>query len=135
MNKDFLRRLRIYFIGVLLGLVVVTVLFFRDDSRDLDIWTPEQRILEDIRNDKVLQQSDRMKCFQECLELSDEEMTNLWTDSKTKSLNPGGNPYKYLISLADAESHLEAEVHWDKKTRTLIYIRDKRHPADCHCDE
>jgi len=135
MNRDLLRRLRIYFTGFGLGLIVVFIMFFRDDDRDLDIWMPEQRILEDIRLDTAFLSSPKMKCFQQCLALSDEQLTTLWTESKTKSLNPGGNPYRYLISLVDEETHLEAEIEWDKKIRTLLFIRNKRQPADCSCDD
>lgn len=128
-----LRRLRIYFTGFGIGLIIVVIFFMRDDTRDLDIWTPEQRILEDIRADSVLLAGPRMKCFQTCLDMSDEELLTLWTDSKTKSLNPGGDPYLYLISLTTDDHHYEAEIEWDKETRQLHYIRDLKNPQDCAC--
>lgn len=129
-----LRRLRIYFTGFGIGLIIVVIFFMRDDSRDLDIWTPEQRILEDIRKDSLFLAHARLDCFQQCLGMSDEQLTALWTDSKTRSLNPGGEPYIYLISLTTDEHHYEAEMTWDKKKRTLRYIRDLKNPKDCNCD-
>ncbi len=129
-----LRRLRVYFTGFGLGLLAVYVIF-TGDERDLDIWTPEQRILEDIRNDSVFLESERMACYVECIGLSDETVTALWKDSETKSLNPGGSPYKYLILLEQEDRTIEAEIEWDKRTRTLKYIRDPKNPIECPCDD
>lgn len=130
-----LRRLRIYFTGFGIGLVLVYFMFLRDDSRDLDIWTPSQRILEDIRNDTAFRSSALLACYQSCLVLNDQELMALWTDSKVKSLNPGGNPYRYLISLQDNNRHLEAEIELMGKKRRLLYLRDQQNPKDCPCNE
>ena len=129
-----LRRLRVYFTGFGLGLLAVYVIF-SGDERDLDIWTPEQRILEDIRNDSAFLVSERMECFVKCIGLSDETVTALWTDSETKSLKPGGSPYQYLILLEQDDRTIEAEIEWDKEVRTLKYIRDPKNPVECPCDD
>ena len=105
-----LRRLRIYFTGFALGLIMVYVMFGNDDSRDLDIWTPSQRILEEIRNDSVLLESEEMICYQECLELSDSLLLSIWTDAEVESLNPGGKPYQYAITLETDEVAYRAIV-------------------------
>ena len=55
-----LRRVRVYLTGFAIGLVLVYFMFGRDDSRDLDIWTPEQRILEDIRLDSIFMNSEKL---------------------------------------------------------------------------
>ena len=106
-----LRRLRVYFTGFGIGLIVVYVLFKNGEDRDLDIWTPEQRILEDIRNDDTFQKSEKLACYVSCLRLPDTLMTQLWIDSKTKSLNPGGNPYKYLISLKTDKLYIHISLY------------------------
>ncbi|NQV53634.1 MAG: hypothetical protein HQ500_10650 [Flavobacteriales bacterium] len=128
-----LRRLRIYFTGFGIGLVMVYFMFMRDDSRDLDIWTPSQRVLEDIRNDSVFQSTPRLACFQACNDLSDEVLMQLWTDADVKSLNPGGDPYRYSITLETDDLHLEAELE-RRKRFSLLFIKDLENPTDCDCD-
>ena len=128
-----LRRLRIYFTGFGIGLIVVYIMFGRDDSRDLDIWTPSQRVLEDLRNDSILQQSERMACFQACHGMSDSLLLSLWTDAEVKSLNPGGDPYRYLISLRTANDHFEAEVERTESSTTLLFIKNNQNPQPCAC--
>lgn len=131
-----LRRLRIYFTGFALGLIMVYFFFGNDDSRDLDIWMPDQRILEDIRNDSILQSSARMHCFQECVGLNDSTLLSLWTDSKSKSTNPGGNPYRYLITLKTETDHFQAEVErYEDKSQRLVFIRNLQNPTNCICEQ
>lgn len=128
-----LRRLRIYFTGFGIGLVMVYFMFMRDDSRDLDIWTPSQRVLEDIRNDSAFQATPRLACFQDCNAITEEQLLALWTDSEVKSLNPGGDPYRYLVELENETVHLSAELE-RRKRFSLLYIKDINHPNHCDCD-
>ena len=131
-----LRRLRIYFTGFGLGLIAVYLIFSKSDDRDLDIWTPSQRILEDIRNDAVFQESKALDCYKNCLKLSDGYMKEFWIEGKTTSLNPGGDPYHYLISMVNDDKYIEVEIEWKKGySRTLITMRDLRNPIDCNCDQ
>lgn len=128
-----LRRLRIYFTGFGIGLVLVYVIFGRDDNRDLDIWTPSQRVLEDIRNDTSFQSSNELACFVDCLGLDSNAVRSLWKDSEVKSLNPGGNPYRYLIRLKTDSRILEAEIVKDEDRMELKFIRDNQNPVSCAC--
>jgi hypothetical protein len=128
-----LRRLRIYFTGFGIGLVLVYVIFGRDDSRDLDIWTPSQRVLEEIRNDTSFQSSERLACYANCLHLDTSRLAALWKDSEVKSLNPGGNPYIYLITLKSDSSLIEAEITRDNRGMELKFIRDNQNPVSCAC--
>jgi len=130
-----LRRLRIYFTGFALGLIMVYVMFGNDDSRDLDIWTPSQRILEEIRNDSVLLESEEMICYQECLELSDSLLLSIWTDAEVESLNPGGKPYQYAITLETDDVAYRAIVERNEaEEQRLIKIEDKKTTTYCDCD-
>lgn len=128
-----LRRLRIYFTGFGIGLIIVYVMFMRDDSRDLDIWTPSQRILEEVRDDSIFQSSDRLKCFRSCLSLDEETMTSLWKDADVKSLNPGGDPYRYSIVLKTDDIHIETELE-KHDHYSLKYIKNHITPQACACD-
>jgi hypothetical protein len=129
-----IRRLRIYFTGFAIGILIVIVMFWRDDSRDLDIWMPDQRVLEDIRNDSLFLAKDRLHCFRNCAQISEETLSKMWVDGKWRCLNPGGDPYRYLISYVIDDQHIEAEIEWDKISRKLIYLRDKANPKTCECD-
>jgi hypothetical protein len=130
-----LRRLRIYFTGFAIGLIMVYIMFGNDDSRDLDIWTPSQRILEEIRNDSILNESQTLRCYQMCLGLSDSLLLSIWTDAEVKSLNPGGNPYRYTIFLEKDEHSFSAIIERNEaEEQTLISIEDNKNPTACDCD-
>lgn len=101
-----LRRLRIYFTGFGIGLVMVYIFFGKDDSRDLDIWTPSQRILEEVRADSSLLNGSVWNCVLTCLSLDSAQAIALITDAQVESLNPGGNPYRYKISLKENNLHV-----------------------------
>ncbi|MBT3648804.1 MAG: hypothetical protein HN542_11245 [Flavobacteriales bacterium] len=128
-----LRRLRVYFTGFAIGLIMVYFFFGRDDSRDLDIWTPSQRILEDIRNDSVFHESERLICYTDCLDISEDDLISIWKDSEVTSLNPGGDPYRYQIDLVTANRSYEAIVERIDKKHSLVGISDKQNPQSCEC--
>lgn len=128
-----LRRFRIYFTGFALGLIMVYFFFGRDDSRDLDIWTPSQRILEDIRLDSAFHESERLICYTTCLGIAEEDLVELWKESEVTSLNPGGDPYRYQIELSTDGHSYEAIVERIEKKHTLVGISDKKNPTDCEC--
>ena len=128
-----LRRLRIYFTGFGIGLIIVYIMFGRDDSRDLDIWTPSQRVLEAIREDSTFLRSEALSCYQDCLGMTDSTLLSLWTDSEVKSLNPGGNPYRYLISLRTDNDHFEAIVELNDERHTLSLMKNNQKPTSCAC--
>ena len=130
-----LRRLRIYFTGFGIGLIAVYVMFRNSEDRNLDIWTPEQRILEDIRNDSLFQKSPRLVCYINCQSLSEKELQVLWSESDVKSMNPGGNPYVYRISCTAFDRELELEIEWKKgEKRKLTYFIDRKSEQDCKCE-
>ncbi|MEX2597577.1 MAG: hypothetical protein WEC59_11665 [Salibacteraceae bacterium] len=128
-----IRRFRIYLTGFAIGLVMVYFIFGRDDSRDLDMWTPSQRILENIRLDSAFQRSGQLGCFQSCLNLGDSTVLSLWTDAEVKTLTPGGDPYRYLITLRTETRHIEAEVERQGDDQRLVYIKDNQNPVVCEC--
>ncbi len=128
-----LRRLRIYFIGFGLGLIMVYVLFLRHGDRDLDFWTPDQRVLEAIRMDSVFHISQPLICFTDCLELDSTEVAEFWTLAKVKSLNPGGSPYRYLVSLDKDGHHLEATIEQEGGKHRLLALKSYSNPKTCDC--
>jgi hypothetical protein len=135
-SRIMIRRFRIYFTGFGIGLIMVYVIFSKNKERKYNIWTPEQRILEDIRNDEAFQSSERLACFVACLNLSEKDLEILWTEASTESLNPGGNPYIYLIELERESTVLQAEIELTKdEIRTLKYLKYAQKDAPCTCDD
>lgn len=65
----FWHRLKIYLIGVGLGLLIVYVVF---GDRELNTWTPQKRILTAIDSSEV-SFSDRAVCMMQCLNLQENE--------------------------------------------------------------
>ena len=118
-----------------MGLVMVYILFWRHGDRDLDFWTPSQRILENIRTDSAFLASERLLCFTKCLELDSASMQGLWKESRVKTLTPGGAPYKYLISLQTEKEHLEATVIYSNYQHRLLSLKSYTHPRTCDCDQ
>ena len=62
------RRLRIYGFGVGLGLIMAWALFLRGrNTKNYTAWTPNNRILEEIRLDSTLETTDFFWCEMHCL--------------------------------------------------------------------
>lgn len=133
MNSALWRRLRLYFTGFALGLVAVVVLFWRTDDRDLDKWTPEQRILEAIREDSAFQSSPALQCYAKCLGLSQSQLDDLWKNAQVKSLNPGGNPYRYQLATALPDSVVA--VVEQREIHRLLSMQRAGKGQSCACHE
>lgn len=74
----FARRLRIYLLGVGLGLLVVYI-FFKD--RDLSGWTPQGRVLTAIDSSAVTL-SERALCQLQCLEVEAANWRSIYREAK-----------------------------------------------------
>ena len=96
------RRIRIYFLGVLLGTLLVYVFVFRKHDIDWDGWLPGQRILRDIRNDEAFRSSDRVACLLGCRNLKGAVFIDILTEGKLLNLRPGGDPYRYAVLWSDS---------------------------------
>ena len=70
-KKSFLRRLKFYGFGVVLGLALVYVLLIR--GRDFGFWTPQNRVLEKIRKTELLF-TNNAECMMQCLNISKGEI-------------------------------------------------------------
>src|SRR3972149_467530 len=73
-RKAFLRRLKFYGFGVVLGLALVYVLLLR--GRDFGFWTPENRVLEKIRKTELLF-TNNAECMMQCLNISRGEIKHI----------------------------------------------------------
>ncbi len=78
-----LRRLRIYGFGVGLGLLLAWALFLRGrNTKNYTLWTPNNRILEEIRLDQNLETSDKFWCEIRCIGFSSIEYKELLNDGE-----------------------------------------------------
>lgn len=72
------RRLKIYGFGVALGLILAWALFLRGrNTKNYIAWTPNNRILEEIRLDSTLETTDAFWCEMHCLGFSSLEYDEL----------------------------------------------------------
>ena len=102
----FWRRLKYYGIGLGGGLIMVFMIF---GNRGCS-WLPENRVLNEISESKMLI-SEKAKCQQECLNLSDEKIYSLFVkkegDVLFKKSEPHADPRKYVIEGESGDKTFE----------------------------
>ena len=77
------RRLRIYGFGMALGLMLAWALFLRGrNTKAYTAWTPNNRILEEIRLDSSFQTTDKFWCEMNCVGFSSIEFDKLLNDGE-----------------------------------------------------
>lgn len=105
----FWKRLRMYFVGVGLGLIAV-YFFFGD--RDLDNWTPQSRVLNGIDSAEVTI-SKRALCQMNCLEISEVDVLSIKANAE--------------VDFAESEPQQEPcplyrlKSHWKERDYQLFY--------------
>lgn len=128
----FWRRLRIYLVGVGLGLLIVYV-FFGD--RDLSGWTPQGRILTAIDSSNVTI-SPRAKCQLECNQMAMDEWRMVHTaasvDFSESSTQKKPCPvYRLNSKLENGDYQLIWEVcEQEERVELLSFVK---HGVDCNC--
>lgn len=79
------RRLRIYGFGLVLGLMLAWAFFLRGrNTKAYTGWTPNNRILEEIRLDSSFQTTDKFWCEMDCIGFSSIELDKLLNDGEVK---------------------------------------------------
>ena len=130
----FWKRLRSYFVGVGLGLIIV-YFFFGD--RDLNNWTPQSRVLNGIDSAEV-NISKRAACQLKCLGLKDEDLKEIKAVARVNFSE--SNTQKKPCPVYRLESR------WNESDYLLIYeLCEKDEKAEliglnqigkvCECEE
>jgi hypothetical protein len=132
------RRLRIYFIGVGLGLILTWALVLRNRNADeLLAWTPKNRILNELKADSNLQYPDEYTCLLKCHELTSLDIENVMNDGEInfKESSTRSEPRIYQIEWEKSSSETvfgEFEFSSDS-THTLLDFGIVGREKDCAC--
>ena len=129
----FARRLRIYLIGVGLGLLIVYV-FFKD--RDLSGWTPQGRILTAIDSSQV-EISERALCQFECIGMQQEQWRELHKVAKVNF--PESSTQQKPCPIYHLKSELENEKYtliWEvcESLERVKLLAISKEGKKCNCD-
>ena len=92
------RRLRIYFFGFLLGIILV--IFLYSDKSDIIVgWTPEKRVLKRLKlTEKVI--SDSMQCILDCNIFNTQDWDLLYKNGDVNFSEARKKPYPiYSVTL------------------------------------
>lgn len=119
----FWKRLRTYFVGVGIGLIVV-YFFFGD--RDLNNWTPQSRVLNGIDSAEV-KISERAACQLKCLSIETEDLKEVKAAAKVNfsESNTQKKPcpvYRLESSWRERDYQLIYELCEREETAELISL-------------
>ena len=95
----FAQRLTRYLVGILIGLVVVAMMF---PNRDWLNWTPQSRMMQDIREFDMLI-APGAQCSMDCSEVSTEHLQIARQQGKVnfEKSQPQGSPKIYLLEYGN----------------------------------
>jgi hypothetical protein len=133
------RRLRIYGFGVGLGLLMAWALFLRGrNTKNYTMWTPNNRILEEIRTDPYFSTNDFFWCEMKCLGFTSMDFEELlengnvvFGESQAKSW-----PRIYRVEL-ETEENGTLVVDFSKteeKEFSVISVAKKGETDNCECE-
>ena len=132
-----LRRLRIYGVGLGLGLLMAWALFLRGrNTKNYTAWTPNNRILEEIRLDTSLVNGDDFWCEMKCLGYSSidyDELLNegnvIFGDSHVKTW-----PRSYKVELETENKGTLVLVYSKTESKHFKVISVTKKSEDISCD-
>lgn len=126
------RRIRIYLLGVLLGVGISYFYFGANGDRDLDVWTPNSRILEEIRNCE-LNYSQNVHCLFSCDSMIKNQFNYslLEGDVDIGASNHRSMPEEYIIYSEDDILKIKIQ-----KTESVAYVSSIETELDkkCNCN-
>ena len=132
------RRLRIYGFGLVLGTIMAWALFLRGrNTKNYTSWTPNNRILEEIRLDPTLQTNDVFWCEINCLGFSSIEYEALLNDGNV--LFDEGQvktwPRTYVVEYdADSKGVLIIKFSKEESNKySIVSVTKRDEPIKCDC--
>jgi len=110
-------------------------MFLRDPDRDLDAWTADQRILEEIRTDSNFRDKDDYLCLLACNNVSAEEMEKILVDGDVvfSRSSPRTDPRMYVVEGENAAKET-VEARFELWPRGPKLIRLSRNNSALLCD-
>ncbi|HEY6159937.1 MAG TPA: hypothetical protein VI112_01905 [Bacteroidia bacterium] len=121
-RKNFFRRLRLYLFGVSMGCVLVYFLLWR--GRDMSFWTPNNRILDDIRHAKITY-SAAAKCKLKCLDMTKADVNVAFKyGSVDFSKFVDSSRIKYYTVLGGVTQDISIKLSLNMNMDTVVRIID-----------
>ena len=132
------RRLRIYGFGLGLGLIMAWALFLRGrNTSNYTAWTPNNRILEEIRLDSTLTLDDAFWCEVRCLGFSSIEYDELLNDGNVifgeSHVETWPRSYKVEFETEDKGTLVIEYSKTEAKHFDVMNISKKGEDISCDC--
>jgi hypothetical protein len=128
-----LRKIRVYLVGVFLGIIMVYFMLIKGKKRDFSFWLPSERVLEELRRKKPDTDS-LMLCYINCNAINSSEFEEalnssevLFDESNTKEY-----PKTYTLFFEQKNIKLIYELHKDKSVLKKVYFIDGKINCDCN---
>ena len=132
------RRVRVYFVGVLLGCIVTWALLLR--GRNLDDymrWTPNQRVLTEFNSDSLFVLNDTVLCHLKCHGFKSNDYKALFEEGNvlfTES-NPRKMPKMYRIQhQTEKRGSLILELEIDENNLKKVVKMEKEGEKELNCN-
>ena len=130
---NFKQRFSRYFIGVLLGLILVFAFFGKRSCND---WMPNKRVLLRLsQTDLIITQ--KARCKMDCYGLVDEDLFHLLKTGNVnfRESNPRGYPLIYVVVAERESDNLEYAMNFEARdsSSTLINVFLEE-TQTCDCD-
>ena len=132
------RRLRIYGFGMALGLMLAWALFLRGrNTKAYTSWTPNNRILEEIRLDSTFQTTDKFWCEMGCVGFSSIEFDELLNDGEVQFGESQAKTWPRMYRVEYIVKNKGVLVLDFSKTETkhfeVIRVAKKGEEINCDC--
>jgi hypothetical protein len=133
------RRLRIYGFGMVLGLIMAWGLFLRGrNTKNYTSWTPNNRILEEIRLDSTLEPSKVFWCELNCLGFSSIEYDGLLNDGNVlfdeSHVKTWPRSYKVEFETEDKGTLIMEYSKTETKHYSILSVDKKGESINCDCE-
>ena len=125
------RRLKIYFIGFLLGIILV--IFLYSDKSDIIVgWTPEKRVLKRLKlTEKVI--SDSMQCILDCNKFIQQDWNLLYSDGDVNFSEARKKPYPiYSVTIRKESENFNLRF-LAKDTLSILIGFESINDLMCNC--
>jgi len=126
------RRLRIYFFGFLLGIILV--IFLYSDKSDIIVgWTPEKRVLKRLKmTEKVI--SDSMQCILDCNNFNQQDWDLLYKDGDVNFSEARKKPFPIYSVIVKKENDEFKLRFLAKDTLSILIGFKNKNEIDCNCN-
>ena len=109
-------------------------MLIRNNDRDLDAWTPNERVLADLRAGN-LRIGKKVKCWMDCLQLRETDITNLLKDGDVlfSESEPHADPKRYFVQGKDVQGkEFKAAVEKrDSMVSVVMIVAQDQGKCDC----